>query len=322
VVGLGGRALADRRDPLEAARAAKDRVDYDGALRAVDAVLARGGLSVADTRAALLLRGEILAGVGRDDEATDEFAELLALDPSAAIDRELSPRVLAAFDAAVRRDRAPLVVTCAIRAETRILEVRLQAGSSARARQVRVERTAHATHKRTTDLVTPPAELVLRASADYACFAVDARGNALAAGPDRDRPLTWSSPMPPAGRQPTVSRAPSRTRWPLWRNPWLWGGAAVAAGAAGATFHVLAARDQDRVDQLTDDSEMHEFADVDRVFARGERRTAYARAFYAGAGLLAIAAVTFALLPPRAPASDARLSVAIGPDGIALAGEF
>ena len=324
LLAAGGPAAADRGDPLGEARAAKDRVDYDGALRAVERALDRGGLSVADTRAALLLRGEILAGVDRAREAADDFAEVLALDPSATIDPELAPRVLAAFAAARRRTRAPLVVGCAIRADSSALEVRLEAGSSKRVRRVRVERSAPASDKRTTDLVTPPADLVLRAPAEVACFAVDEDGNALAAGPGWERPLAWSPPQAPptGGHLADSSAAPAAPR-PLWRNPWLWGGAAALASAAGVTFHVLAERDQDRLDQLTDDSAMHEFADVDEVRARGERRTNYARGFYAGAGLLAIAAVTFALLPPSRPSrQDAGLAVTIGPGAIGLQARF
>lgn len=334
VAGAVRPALAEDPDRLAAARAAKDRVDYTGALREVDRALQAGDLSVDQTRAALLLRGEILAVLGRPSEAEDDFADLLAAHPTAAIGAGLTPRVGAAFEAAARRTSRPVVVSCHVSRDGR-LRVRLDAGSSTRARLVRVERTVAGSARRWRDLVTPPSEIVLpRAFTEVACFAVDEHGNALTAGPGWDRRLEWAPAVHHAARPgPRPRPAPlALTRSvpadvpgsrPLWRNPWVWAGAAALAGGAGVTFGWLAQRDQARLDDIIAGSEMHEFQEAQAVVERARSRTHWARGLLVGAGILGAASVTFALVPVRSlPLRRPSTSVAVGPLQVSLKMEF
>jgi hypothetical protein len=117
----------------------------------------------------------------------------------------------------------------------------------------------------------------------------------------------------------TRSSDPGSSR-PLWRNPWLWGGAALLTAGIATSYRVYASRDQDRLDELTATSASHEFADVEAVLERGDRRARWSTTFYVGAGALALTTVAFALLPQLAPAPDdttqARLSVT--PNGIGV----
>jgi hypothetical protein len=327
-------AFAQDPDRLAAALAAKDRVDYEGALREVDRALQAGDLSVDQTRAALLLRGEILAVLGRRSEAEDDFAELLAAHPTAAIDAGLTPRVRAAFEAAARRASRPAVVSCHVSREGR-LRIRLDPGSSRRARLVRVERTMAGSARRSRDLVTPPSEIVLpRASTAIACFAVDEHGNALTAGPDWDRRLEWAPAVghtaPPAPRRRPAPLAVTRSvstdvsgSRPLWREPWIWAVAAGLAGGAGVTLGWLAQRDQARLDDIIARSEMHQFQEAETVVERARSRTHWARGLLVGAGVLGAASVTFALVPVRTrPHRRPSTSVAVGPLQLSLHMEF
>lgn len=112
-----------------------------------------------------------------------------------------------------------------------------------------------------------------------------------------------------------------RRHWPLWRNPWIWGGVAAVALGVGATFGVAANKDQDRLDRIVRDSSMHDFAEAEAVLERGERRAHFATGFYVGAGALAVAAITFALWPRErargAPSTQVRLSLT--PDVVGVA---
>jgi hypothetical protein len=312
-LGAPAPASADR---LSAARAAKDRVDYDRAHLEVDRAIAAGDMALEETRLALALRGEVLAVLERTGEAEETFAELLAIDPEAKIDPGLAPRVLSAFGAAAGRPRSPVTVSCRI--DQGQVQVELEAGTSKRARLVRVERAAPGA-RATRDQVEPPAAITLpRSPVEVACFAVDDRGNVLAAG----APLSWS---PPGGSDP-VSGQPldDRGARPMWRNPWLWAGAAVVVAGTGATFNYLARRDQDRLDEIIADSDMYHLAEAEEVLERGRSRTRWARGLYVGAGVLAAAAVTFALLPRRRAARPATTtaSLAVGPGHFLLVLEY
>jgi hypothetical protein len=327
-----GPAFAQDSDRLAAARAAKDRVDYEDALIEVDRALQAGDLSVDQTRAALLLRGEILAVLGRRTQAEEDFTDLLAAHPAATIDAGLAPRVTAAFEAAARRAPRPVVVSCRVSRDGR-LRVRLDPGSSRRARLVRVERTAAGSARTWRDLVTPPTETVLpRTSIEIACFAVDQHGNALAADPDGDRRLAWEPPVAPtaaprSARRPTppsVSQSAStdtRASRPLWRNPWLWAGAAALVGGAGVTFGWLAQDDQDRLDDLIARSEMVQFQEARDLAERARSRTHWARGLLVGAGILGAASITFALIPTT-PRRRPSASVAVGPLELSLLVNF
>ena len=323
-------AAADDDDggPLARARAAKQRVDYEGALREVEQALEAGNLPVADARQALFLRGEFLAVLGRAREASDAFVELLAVAPDSAMDPSLAPRVVEAFEAARKRAPAPARVSC--RASQRgTVTVELEAGSSARARFVRVERRPRGSGQRVHDQVTPPAEVMLpRQPHEVACFAVDERGNALVAGPGWERPITVAPAAATAAAAPgsvsgKAEDAGSPPPW-SWRSPWPWAAGALVAGGAGATFHWLAHRDQERLDEIIEMSGEHTFSDAEEVLARGRSRTRWARGLYIGAGALAAVAVTAALLSRRrrAPQRSAGTRLSVGPAGFVLIGEF
>ncbi len=319
----------DEGGPLAGARAAKQRVDYEGALREVERALAAGNLPVADARQALFMRGEFLAVLGRAREASDAFVELLAVAPDSAMDPSLAPRVVEAFEDARKRAPAPARVRC--RASRRgTVTVELEAGSSTRARFVRVERRRRGTAERVHDQVTPPAEVMVpRQPHEVACFAVDERGNALVAGPGWERPIA----IAPAAGAPAASAATSDAGKPdeadspppwSWRSPWPWAAGALVAGSAGATFHWLAHRDQERLDEIIEESGEHTLSEAEEVLDRGQSRTRWARGLYIGAGALAAVAVTAALLPGRrrAPRRSGSTQLSVGPAGFVLIGEF
>lgn len=326
LLGGSGAPRADDGGRLARARAAKQRVDYEAALVEVERALQAGGLSVEDSREALLLRGEFLAVLGRAAEATETFVELLAVAPGTAIDPGLAPRVVDAFEAASRQAVRPVVVSCRV-SRRGTLAVALEAGSSARVRFVRVERREKGATRRVSDQVTPPTEMMLaRRALEVACFAVDAHGNALVGGPGWERPLVAASAAtlhtPRAIAAATVAADVERPSFWSWRSPWPWAGAALAVGAGGATFHWLASRDQARLDELIDESSTHYYPDASQVLERGERRMRWARGLYIGAGALAAVAVTMALLPARRPRTRSAVRLSVGLAGVALTGEL
>ena len=309
-------AAARAADPLAEARAAQARVDYDGALAAIERALKAGGLARAATREALLLRGEILAALGRGDEATASFVDVLAIDPAATLPEGISPRARAAFDDAKARGPRPVKVTC--RLKDGVLDVVLDAGTSSRARRVQVERRDANTIAAARDQVTPPsAQLIAPATRAIACFAIDDAGNVMAAGPGWDAPLrppgarrdvATPGPIPTTATTTTRSRAPKTA--PLWRSPWLWGGAAAVTGAGAITLSILVARDQDELDDLTSHSSMYDFTEAETVRSRGERRASWANFLWVATGVFAATAGACALWPYAEP------------DGVGVAGQF
>jgi hypothetical protein len=311
VAGVGLAAA----DPLAAARSAKARVDYEQALAEVDRALEAGGLPPTATREALALRAEFLAVLGRSDQAIDAFVELLAVDPQAHIDPGLAPRVRSAFAAAAGRAPTRVAVSCTID-DDGTLSVRLDPGSSKRVRFVRVDRATARSSARSRDQVTPPSRILLTAPTSLACFAVDERGNALLAGPDWDHRIEWSpasAAAPVGGEEPDIDRSAR----PLWRNPWLWGGAALAAAAGGATFAWLASRDQDRLDRLVDADTTHQYADAEAVLERGRSRVRWSRGLFIASGVLAAGALTFTFWPRRrSDGSGTGATVGLAPSGL------
>lgn len=307
-------AAARAADPLAEARAAQARVDYDGALAALDRALGKGGLARGASREALLLRGEILAALGRGDDATASFVDALAIDPAASLPEGISPRARAAFDDA--KGRGPKVVRVTCRLEEGVLNVALDAGTSTRARRVQVERREANTVAVARDQVTPPsAQLVAPATRAIACFAIDDAGNVMASGPG------WDAPLRPQGARTTTTApavAPiSRTTQlrppqdaPLYRSPWLWGGAAAVTGAGAITLSILVARDQAKLDDLIESSSAHDFSEAETVRSRGERRASWANFLWVATGVFAAAAGACALWPYAEP------------DGVGVAGQF
>src|SRR5262245_34677179 len=97
-----GTALAGDNPDLERARRLVEEVQLDEAIAALDAAVSRGGNDPERMAAIYRLLGEAAAGAGNDARATDAFARLLAIEPSATLDELVSPKLQTAFDAAAQ----------------------------------------------------------------------------------------------------------------------------------------------------------------------------------------------------------------------------
>lgn len=311
-------------DPFAAARAAKQKIDYQAALAEVDRVLEAGDLPLKHSREALALRAEFLAVLGRTPEAVAGYLEILAVDPGYRVDPGLAPRVQEAMAEALAKEPRPIDVSCRIDGSG-ILHATLAPGASTRARYVRIERQSPGSAVPDRQRVSPPVRIRLTSRTRIACFAVDERGNVLAAGPGWDRAVAWE-PQSEQSPQSAVSggggASERSTSRPLWRHPWLWGSAALAAGAGGGVFAWLAERDRDHLERLIDSDDEHQYAEAEAALERGRSRVRWSRGLLGVAGLFAAAAITFALLPDPPNDRGTSASLSAGPSGLWVTGRF
>lgn len=229
---LAGVAHADSSQ-LAKAREAIDGVNYTEARTQLDAALAGGGLTAAETAEAHRLLGNTLAVIGKPDEAEQAYQRYLALDPRAEL-----------ATTAPAKQRRPFEAARAFVAERGALEVaatRTQTAIEVAINSDPLSMAAFATlhPKDPVSRVALGAGTVSLPAAPTALTRVtilDARGNTLV---EIEVPVL-GTPVGP-GVSVVVQRSepaspPIYRRWPVWAVP------AVAFGAVGAYF-VVQARD-------------------------------------------------------------------------------
>ena len=346
-----GRAAAEGDAAgLARARAELAELRYDDALATLDGTLSAGDSGPIDVAEIHLLRGEVLASLGRRAAAEKAFRHALAIEPTLELRRGLSPKIGRPFRRARKalRAAAPLAVAHRVvgRDPTVIALVvtsdpfEMVAGARASYRaadgtagqvatSARVGGAAAKGIEARYDLELPPG------TDRFTVAAVDQHGNRLvelgttaaplslppepAAAPAAASASAGGSAAAPADL--SVSGAAPDEGTPIYASWVAWGGLAVVAGGVGLWAGLGARSAVDELDDIRGSEFEVEFSDAKRTADRAESRSLVANLCFAGAGATAVVAgVLFFRERARGSRSEAAaVAPMLGPDRVGLA---
>lgn len=317
-------AIAGDNPDLERARELIEAVQLDEAVRALDAAVARGGNDPEQMATIYRLLGEAAAGVGDDARATDAFARLLAIEPTATLDEFSSPKLQTAFDAAAQA--APpggyLVLEHQLSGSGAVsvtLERRADTLGMVAAAELVYTIPGGKTYRLRGDgegaiEITLPARQVT----DVVLYAVDGRGNRL-----RGIALgTLGSDRPEVVAPPSLPPAPPQ---PIYRKLWAWGAVTGVFAVAGVGFTVARFSARSDLDAILADDRDHFFSEARDAENRVNRYTALTVVSYSLAAASAVAGAVLVLTAPDAPAEPAppvKAGVVPLPGGAAVSMEL
>lgn len=251
-------------EALDAARAAKARLDLPQALEATRTALAGGTASVDETALLYTLQAEVLAAMGLRDDAVTAFARALSLAPSTQPPPNASPKLSEPFKAAVARvqgkrltasPRTELTLTRA-RTEVDVRDdtERLVEGGVLFAR--RSDSTFAPTRLSRTAVLEAAWECPSEAC-DYYVVLTDKAGNALLSLGTEQAPLRAMALPTPAPPVATVAASPLRWAGRIGALVAMVGSSALAAG-----FAVKFQADQARAFDIDSNKASHTFAQL------------------------------------------------------------
>jgi hypothetical protein len=314
-------AAAQGETTLERARDEVGELRYDDALATLAEALRAGTNGPAQTAQIYLLLGEVRASLGQDDDAARAFQLALAIDPSLEMRKGVSPKISRPFRKArrARRGVGPLALahrilvqdppTIAVLVQSDPLGMVVGArivywtGGAGPSRTVTGKSGKDGARDRRDriDLALP------RGASRIAIAGIDEFGNRLVELGSQDRPLTLdidSGGNRPAGASEAEGLAPAPApvieeedrgsgRTPFYASWILWGGVAVAAGAAGTWAGLSANSAVDELDEIRASEFEFEYSEAKRVADRAEQRSLIANICFAAAGASAIASAVF-----------------------------
>jgi hypothetical protein len=324
-------------DPLDDAKAAVEASDYLKARAQLGEALASGAYGREELAELHRLSGVVAGALGDPKAATAAFERALALSPKLALPPGTSPKIVRPFTAAqnLAKARAPLEIRSEPQASPPAVTVVVVSDPLAMIARVRAWVIADGAPEQTLD--RPGAERVaieLPAAArlDVRVAALDEHGNRLAELGSRAVPIVivGKAPPPPGGdtaapvQPPPPPPPPARPPRPLYLKWWMWGGAAVAFGAAAGYFGIDAVLAKRELDELNRNSIAHTFDEARDVERRARRGVLLANIGYGAAGVLAVGATILYLTEPRRARGERRVTVApvSGGGAIVLGGRF
>lgn len=290
-------AAADPARLLEEARRAADAFDLESARAKAERALRSGqaGPELAFRIHALL--GEVLASMGRSDEARGAFACALELSPGFEFPPQTSPKLLEPLSRAREQlSGASLraAVSAVRRGERASAQLRVEGDVLGLVQSVRLWVASAGGPRPSPEASAKGASWDCEdARCAHAVALVDAYGNELwrAGAPDALRevePALDASPPPAA----EVLRPAPEPRSSFLSRPWPWLGAAAACAAAGVLLAIQVHRDEDRMASLLAARSGHGFAELEALDrSRRTARGAAVGAAAASAGFGAVGAV-------------------------------
>jgi hypothetical protein len=97
ITAVPGRAVAQERRALSRAETAYEQVDLEGTLEHARQALEEGGYDLDQLVRIYELMGIAAAALDEEDQARDAYLRMLALEPDAQVDRNLSPQMRSPF---------------------------------------------------------------------------------------------------------------------------------------------------------------------------------------------------------------------------------
>ncbi|HWU87436.1 MAG TPA: hypothetical protein VN253_09180, partial [Kofleriaceae bacterium] len=328
-------ALAAPADaaPLDDAKAAVEASDYLKAKAALAEALASGANGREELAEIYRLSGIVAGALGDAKAATAAFQRALVLSPKVALPPGTSPKIGRPFAAAqelAKKAGGPLEIRSETAAEPPSVTVIVVADplhmiARVRATVVVDGKPEQSFERPGSELTT--IELPAGARLDVRVAVIDEKGNRLAELGSREVPIVIVGKAPPpvvaapAPRRPPPP--PPHAPRPLYLTWWLWGGAAVAFGAAATYFGIDAVLAKRELDDLNRHSVDHDFSEAKDVEAHARRSVFLTNFGYGAAGALAVASAVLYLTSPRAPRGE-RLTVAPvrGGGALVLGGSF
>lgn len=292
VIALAGVARADDAQigaAMAKARADRTALRYRQALDGIEAAIALGKASAAETAELYRLAGELAAGLDESSTAQRWFARWIAIVPDARLPADASPKLRQPLEAA-RAELGGKAIGLAIARQGGSVRVGVEGDVLGLVRRVRLG---------AADGLPGATFVVDEAPVDVA-VGLDEHGNVLI------------EERVPAAR---VTRArPIVARWQTW---------AIAGGALAATGGGFAWRTgvaQDEFDRLKNDGAT--FGETEAVRRRGERHALTANVAFGAAAVTTVVSVVLAV---RGRAGErVVVTAALAPDhaAVALAGRF
>lgn len=300
-------AVALANPQLERAKAALDDLQFEDAYDALDEALRAGDSDVEQTVEIYRLLGEVAAALGQADEATDAFEILLTLDPEHQLSEGVSPKISEPFENARSRvdGRGSLRFSCEITSKDPMtVEVVADANPLDLAAGGFVVDGRGETRE---PLVAGSASITLDVGERAIEVGIaDESGNRIAVVSasecDDDTEVVLTEPTPPKPRDDGGS---------MFGHWALWGGVAVAFGAAGMYFGLQASSDVDELSDIYANSAEYEFSEAVEMEDSARRNALFANIGYAAAGGAAI--VAGVLLLRRGNDEPAAREVVVAP---------
>ena len=333
VLALVGSAHADS---LGDARKAVDNSDYLAARGLVEKALDDGTASPSDLADIYRIKGIVEAALGNTAAATTAFGKWLALDPKAELPPGTSPKITRPFAAAQKQaeHREPIHVKTETASDPPSVTLVVTSDPFMMIAKARVyvradggkEHKLEGAGEKKISIELPKGKRL-----DLRVQALDEHGNRVAELGTTDVPIVITTneepvvahapPLPPKPKaKAPVAPAPVHAR-PLYLKWWMWGGAAVLAGAGGAYFGMQARDESDALAKLNADSANHTFDEARAVQDRADRDVTLFNVGMGVAGAFAIGATILYLTEPRA---ETRMAVVPQANGgaVVVGGRF
>jgi hypothetical protein len=293
-------ARADQATLREARRVVEEEVRYDRAQELLVTALHQGDNSPEDLAAIYELAGVAAVVLGQREAGEQYFRRLLALRPAARLPPDTAPKILEPFTAAQAHMAAVGNLRVGVRAETAselVIDVAADPLGMVAGAKVSYRGDDGSTGRVRGELPTPIAVTLPGGAVATSVEIVDEYGNRLQelpppapaargegdgnGGGDRDR----DEPPRPGDTRPHLA-----LRWSTWAI------AAGVSGSIGVGFAIDGKRAHDRLDDILANPEDHFFGEAEDARRRWKRDTTIANVAFAGAGVLAVGAITVALV--------------------------
>lgn len=286
-------AAAEARDLVAEAEDHLEALEFERARATIAEAVHAGASGPAELADIYRLSGVIAGSYGDEDGAARAFRRWLALEPEAALEEGVSPRIAEPFE----RARAEMAGEPAIAIDAYLIDGDRRVAVMAIADPLEMVEGASA-HFRTEDGVTRSArevgdspyaiDLPLGVRGEVSVALRDRHGNRLGEAEvalDRGR-----SREAPVGDTEAAPGPPLYARW------YMWAGAATGFAGAAAYFGLSARSEERRLAGIIAASEDYEFEEAQAVEARARRSARFASAAGIAAASAGVAALAvFAL---------------------------
>lgn len=294
-------ARADQATLREARRVVEEEVRYDRAQELLVTALHQGDNGPEDLAAIYELAGVAAVVLGQREAGEQYFRRLLALRPEAKLPADTAPKILEPFTAAQAHMAAVgnlRVAVRAVAASELVVDVAADPLGMVAGAQVSYRDSAGETGSVRGELPAPIAMTLPGGATATSVEIVDEYGNRLQelpppaapSGRDRDGDGDRTDDrviVPPPGGD---TRPNLLLRWPTW---------AIAAGISGTVglgFAIDGKLAHDRLDEILANPEDHFFGEAETARKRWKRDTAIANVAFVTTGVLAVGAITVAVV--------------------------
>ncbi len=289
-------AHADQATLREARRVVEEEVRYDRAQELLVTALHQGDNGPDELAAIYELAGVAAVVLGQREAGEQYFRRLLALRPAARLPAHTAPKILEPFTAAQAHMAAVGNLRVAVRAESAtdlVVDVAADPLGMVAGARVSYRGEDGAAGSVRGQLPAPIAVALPGGAIATAIEIVDEYGNRL-----QELPPPPPPPPPREDRRDDRVVPPVRgdakpnvlLRWPTWAI-----GAGVA-GAVGLGFALDGKLAHDRLDEILARPEDHFFGEAEAARKRWKRDTTIANVAFVTTGVLAVGAVTIAIV--------------------------